>query len=112
MNFVSNATKFARPGTVTLRVEVVRREASRRLRLAVCDQGPRIPTEQADLVYQPFARLDYAREAGVPGTGLGLTICKQLARLMGGELGLGAARCDDGQEDGNAFWLELELQME
>ncbi len=109
MNFVSNAIKFSRAGTVTLRVEMVRRDASPRLRIAVCDQGPRIPPDQATLLYQPFARLDYATEAGVPGTGLGLTICKELARLMGGELGLTAARCDNGAEDGNAFWLELAL---
>ncbi len=133
MNFVSNAVKFSRPGTVTLRVEKVFREAGAGphdraaaqaeraagrgqagrvqacLRLAVCDQGPRIPAEQAELVYQPFARLDYAKEAGLPGTGLGLTICRQLALLMGGSLGLDVAECDDGQADGNAFWLELAL---
>ena len=129
MNFVSNATKFSRPGTVTLRVAIVSgpagpepagsepagaeladpEPAGRRLKLVVCDQGPRIPEEQARLLYQPFARLDYAMEAGIPGTGLGLVICKQLARLMGGELGLEIARCDDGRPDGNGFWLELAL---
>ena len=126
MNFASNAIKFSRPGSVTLRAT---REAAVRppatalpgssaghvpgapaIRLTVCDQGPRISVAEAALLYEPFARLDYAREAGIPGTGLGLTICKQLARLMGGELGLGPAVCDDGADDGNAFWIAFPLE--
>jgi CheY-like chemotaxis protein len=83
------------------------------LRLAVRDQGPCIPEQQAATLFVPFAQLDYAREAGAAGTGLGLAICEQLTRLMGGRIGLDASPAGDdrlgGPFGGNEFWVTLPL---
>jgi CheY-like chemotaxis protein len=95
MNFVSNASKFANPGVVTISATMVVSGAGAAglerpgLRLAVRDQGPMVPAQDAAGLFQPFAQLEYARAAGAHGTGLGLAICERLA--------------------GNEFWLALPL---
>ena len=105
MNFVSNAAKFALPGVVAIRVATTVASGAPALRFAVGDPGPRIPERDAQLLFQPFARLRQARDTGTPGTGLGLAICERLARLMAGQIGLGAS-----PEGGNEFWLTLPLE--
>lgn len=82
-NLVSNALKFSSRGTVLLEVEAV---ASDRVRFVVSDTGPGIPDSELPTVLQPFARL--IESAAIPGSGLGLTICSQLAAAMGAELRL------------------------
>jgi len=102
MNFVSNAVKFSAPGVATIRAARVTLAGRFCLLLAVRDPGPRIPEHEAARLFQPFSRLDNAREIGAPGTGLGLAICERLTRLMGGQLGVGP-----GADGGNEFWLTL-----
>ena len=53
--------------------------------LAVRDDGPGVPPDQADQVFERFYRVDGARASG---SGLGLAIARELAELMGGDLGL------------------------
>jgi signal transduction histidine kinase/FixJ family two-component response regulator/HPt (histidine-containing phosphotransfer) domain-containing protein len=112
INFTSNACKYSRPGTVTLRAEMQRSGKTEMLRLAVRDQGPRIPEQQATLLFVPFARLDNARESDAPGTGLGLAICERLSRLMGGQIGVAPAPAEQGEQDGNEFWVTIPLKAE
>jgi signal transduction histidine kinase len=102
-NFVSNATRYSRPGRVTLLATLIPDEEGRRLRLAVRDQGPHIPADQAMRLFQPFARLN---GAGASGTGLGLAICARLAELMEGQVGLDTAPAQ-GKAGGNEFWITL-----
>jgi signal transduction histidine kinase/FixJ family two-component response regulator len=86
-NFVSNAIKFTRAGHVDIRVERVERsEDSERLRFVVADTGIGISPAARERLFQPFvqAEADTARRFG--GTGLGLTICRRLADLMGGTI--------------------------
>jgi len=79
-NLLTNAIKYGGPSIV---VEVDRGEGS--ARLAVLDDGDGIPSDLQDLVFQPYVRLQ--EEAGQPGSmGLGLSVSRQLARLLGGDL--------------------------
>jgi signal transduction histidine kinase/DNA-binding response OmpR family regulator len=105
MNFVSNAAKFSLPGLVTLRAAAGNVAGAPSLLLAVQDQGPRIADHEAELLFQPFSRLDNARASGTPGTGLGLAICERLTRLMGGQIGVRPTR-----DGGNEFWITLPLE--
>lgn len=82
-NLLTNAAKFTREGNVRLEV---RHEAGRNGRTAlhftVEDSGPGIPADDMERIFQPFERRDATRE----GSGLGLSIARQLVRAMGGEL--------------------------
>ncbi len=109
VNFVSNAVKFSRPGAVTLVAEPDFGNIRADLKLAVRDQGPRIPAKQAALLFQPFFRAE--SDAGVPGTGLGLAICERLASLMDASVGVGPASHAP-EADGNEFWLTIKLEVE
>ena len=105
MNFVSNAAKFSKPGEVVLRAETVLLSGRSCLLLSVSDPGPRILQAQVSQLFQPFSRLDNARQQGTPGTGLGLAICERLTRLMGGQIGL-----DTAISGGNRFWVAIPLE--
>ena len=86
-NLLSNAVKFTDAGAVRLDVSAERISESRaRLRLAVEDTGPGIAEEDIERLFQPFTQLDASSTRRFGGTGLGLTICRRLAGLMGGEL--------------------------
>jgi signal transduction histidine kinase len=58
----------------------------RRIELAVEDRGPGIPAGKQELVFEPFERLRSDLREGVSGTGIGLTISRELAQLQGGTL--------------------------
>jgi two-component system cell cycle sensor histidine kinase PleC len=82
INLVSNSVKFTPPGG---RIDVLARaNASGDFELLVQDNGPGIPREKVDRIFQPFSQLDnrYDRQAG--GTGLGLALVRGLADLHGG----------------------------
>ena len=98
INFGSNAIKYGRPGgQAQISVDV----ADNRLRCFVRDDGIGIPFEKQDKIFQPFQRA--GQEAGpIEGTGIGLSITKRLAELMGGAVGF---RSTPGK--GSEFWVEL-----
>jgi signal transduction histidine kinase/ActR/RegA family two-component response regulator len=88
MNLVSNAVKFTPHGSVRL---IVSREADARpgraaLCFAVEDTGVGVPPERQERIFEQFTRADVATGRKFGGTGLGLTICRRLARLMGGDI--------------------------
>ena len=83
VNLVENAVRHSpRPGRVT----VAARPAGQRVRLEVCDQGPGIPEEDADRVFDRFYRADAARTADGGGAGLGLAIARWIVDLHGGDI--------------------------
>ncbi len=93
LNLVDNAVKYGRAGgTITVRG----RKKGGRVVVEVTDDGPGIPADHIDRVFDRFYRVDRGRSRAVGGTGLGLAIVKQLAEAMGGsaavtsELGKGA----------------------
>ncbi len=80
INLLSNAVKFTREGSVSFKV-TYRSEIAH---FTVEDTGPGIAEADAERIFQPFERLHAA--AGEPGTGLGLTISRLLAGIMGGDI--------------------------
>lgn len=100
INLLSNAVKFTRLGHVSLRV----RYASDMVQMEVEDSGAGIPAEDLERIFMPFERSWAAADQADTGTGLGLTICRMLTGIMGGELTV-KSRIDHG----SAFTLKLFL---
>ncbi|MGZ8218589.1 hybrid sensor histidine kinase/response regulator [Methylomagnum sp.] len=82
INLLNNAVKFTPSGEVVFRVGYSGEIA----RFQVVDTGVGIPADQIEEVFQPFQRLASGRGNAASGSGLGLTISKILAEIMGGEL--------------------------
>lgn len=81
-NLIGNAIKFTRDGSVVVSVS----HADRRLSVSVRDTGDGIAPEDLALIFDPFVQGSASRTAQRPGTGLGLTIARQLALAMGGDI--------------------------
>jgi len=87
MNLVSNAIKFTPHGEVVVRLEPVRIDATQvELHCAVQDTGIGIPLEKQQQIFEAFTQADTSTTRRYGGTGLGLTICKQLVERMGGRI--------------------------
>jgi signal transduction histidine kinase len=84
-NLVGNAFKYAPDGSPV----VVGATAGEWLVVTVDDEGVGIPKEDQPLVTEPFHRAWNVRESRIPGTGLGLFICRRLVEAHGGRLSLG-----------------------
>lgn len=88
-NILNNAIKFTERGEVALDVRVARASGSRaEILFAVRDTGIGIPPERQAAVFESFTQVDNGTTRKFGGTGLGLTISRQLVELMGGELHL------------------------
>jgi len=87
LNLISNAVKFTNNGEVLVSVEPVQLfENSVQLEFRVQDTGIGMSQEQLDGLFQPFSQADTSTTRKYGGTGLGLTICKQLVELMHGDI--------------------------
>jgi len=80
-NLVRNALRYARE-----RVVVSARVAAGKLEIAVRDDGPGIPAEARERVFQPFVRLDRSRSRSEGGAGLGLAIARRIVERHGGSI--------------------------
>ncbi|WP_246262142.1 response regulator [Aromatoleum evansii] len=104
-NLLGNAVKFTPSGGVTLNVGWQSEDAAGgRLRVEVRDTGIGIPRHCQEHIFEKFAQADASTTRTFGGSGLGLTICRQLVGLMGGELGVNS---HEGR--GSTFWFELPL---
>jgi len=104
-NFVSNAIKFTERGSVTVTVRVLEDTSDgQRLGIAVSDTGIGMTPKQLGRLFQPFVQADAGTTRRFGGTGLGLTICRRLADLMGG-----AIRAESEAGRGTVMTLELLL---
>lgn len=84
VNLIENALKYGRPETGDLLIRLGGRAEDGRIVLSVNDNGPGIPEKDQDRVKERFVRLEESRSE--PGTGLGLSLVKAVARLHGGDL--------------------------
>ena len=84
VNLIENALKYGRPAEGEPEIRLSAREENGRILLAVADNGPGIPDKDQNRVLDRFVRLEESRSE--PGTGLGLSLVKAVARLHGGDL--------------------------
>jgi len=103
-NLVSNALKFTETGHVTLHLGQARDGEIWRTRLEVIDTGTGVPSDKMETIFEAFHQADASITRRYGGTGLGLSISRQLARLMGGELGV-----RPNPDGGSCFCLTLPL---
>mgnify|MGYP000002473464 CR=1 FL=1 len=107
VNLLGNAIKFTEKGAVTLRCSTTRLgrdEAA--FRIDVEDSGPGIPPNELDRLFQPFTQADSSTTRKHGGTGLGLTITRQLVGLMGGDI---TVESEPGQ--GTTFHVDVPLPL-
>jgi CheY-like chemotaxis protein/HPt (histidine-containing phosphotransfer) domain-containing protein len=101
INLIGNAVKFTDRGEISVRASLAGdMDARVTVRFAVTDTGIGVPTDQKDRLFREFSRLDGPMMVGKDGTGLGLTISKRLAEMMGGRIGV---ESEAGR--GSTFWF-------
>lgn len=84
-NFISNALKFTTQGEVRVSAQLL---ANERVRFAVTDSGIGIAPELHGALFEDFSQVDSPLQKRFRGTGLGLSLCKRFAGLLGGEVGV------------------------
>jgi len=101
-NFLSNAAKFSPPEeSIELRIENI----FNTVRVSVIDQGPGIPEEFRNRIFQKFSQADSSDTRQKGGTGLGLAICKEIIERMGGKIGF----VSDGIK-GSQFYFDIPME--
>jgi CheY-like chemotaxis protein len=101
VNYLSNAQKFTFQGQITVSIE---RPAPNRLRLEVSDTGMGLDLVAQAKLFQPFEQTTLGARQ-MEATGLGLSICRELARRMGGEVGVLST-----PGSGSTFWAEVQVE--
>jgi signal transduction histidine kinase/ActR/RegA family two-component response regulator len=101
-NYLSNALKFTYRGGIELRLL---RRGPDVARIEVRDTGIGVRPDQLEALFRPFTQADSSTTRRFGGSGLGLSICHELAVLMGGRVGL-----DSDGTTGSCAWVELPLE--
>lgn len=105
-NLIGNAVKFTDEGYIYVKIrESFVDGSAMHLLIEVEDTGPGIPKKEQQRIFEKFGQVDGSFTKIHGGSGLGLSICKQLVGLMGGSMGLISS-----EGVGSNFWLELPLQ--
>jgi len=105
INYLSNALKLTPSGTVRILARALPAPDGRiDLDFEVHDQGPGVPEDQRDRIFQPFEQLAAGRAAG--GSGLGLALCRASVQALGGALGVRSAR-----PQGAVFWFRFTAEQ-
>ncbi len=102
-NFISNAIKFTHEGSVTL-ILLPSPTYPQGVWMGVQDTGIGIPEEKQTSLFEAFTQADSSTTRKYGGTGLGLTICKRLAEMMGGRIGV-----ESEEGVGSLFYVDLPL---
>ncbi len=107
-NLLSNAFKFTQNGYINLNVSHTKNNGEGLiLKIEIQDTGPGIEPEEQKELFKDFSQLENASSAKIKGSGLGLSICKQLIGLMGGEIGV----ISKPQNEGSRFWFTLPVVL-
>jgi CheY-like chemotaxis protein len=105
LNYVGNAIKFTDAGSVRVEVALLSQdEGTALVRFAVTDTGPGLSTDLAERLFTPFVQADSATTRKFGGSGLGLSIARKLAELMGGQAGVIST-----EGRGSEFWFTARL---
>jgi signal transduction histidine kinase len=104
VNLLSNAEKYSN-GTKEVRLELAQ-NGSPSAELRVLDRGPGVPRECEEKIFEQFFRVNDSLTNAVPGTGLGLTLARQIARAHGGEVSYSAR-----EDGGSCFTFHLPLNQ-
>ena len=104
-NLLNNAIKFTQCGEVQVRARLREESATQcHLRISVQDTGVGIPEHAQQHIFEQFSQVDGSTTRQYGGTGLGLTICRRLIGLMGGEISV-----DSRTDEGASFHVDLFL---
>lgn len=106
MNLIGNATKYTPQGEITITVDCDP-STSEDFKIHVRDTGPGIARQEHERIFEPFTQADASYTRGVGGAGLGLSIARKLARLLGGDVILQST-----PGEGSVFTLHLPLEAD
>jgi len=108
LNLLSNAVKFTETGSVTLQARIEdSMEMEADIYFAVTDTGIGIPAEKLHLIFESFTQVDAETTRKYGGSGLGLSICRELVRNMGGQL-----KVTSEPEKGSTFYFTLHMTLQ
>jgi len=101
INLIGNAIKFTEKGEIAIHVSVEKNDRTHAtIRFEIIDTGMGIPHDRMEKLFKPFSQLDSSSTREFSGTGLGLTISKQLSEMMGGRIGV-----ETQANKGSKFWF-------
>ncbi len=113
LNLVNNAIKFTELGEIVVKTEVVHEENDQvMLQFSVTDTGIGLTPDQKDKIFQAFTQADSTTTRKYGGTGLGLTICKQLVARMGGEISVESREGNGSTFSFSAVFVKKKTSME
>ena len=106
MNYLTNAIKFTDRGHVIIRIVAMQKHGNKtRLRFSVEDSGIGMAADKAAYIFDEYTDAHGHQSAEMGGTGLGLNICRRLAELLGGSVGVVST-----PGLGSNFWMDLEVE--